>query len=83
MNDGVARPAYQLNDEKDFDRKGLAAQQREAFIEDEKQRITRQDADDKMLVKAKKQERKEKRKQREREEKEGKRAAAAAGRAKA
>jgi ATP-dependent RNA helicase DDX10/DBP4 len=78
-DDGVARPAYQLNDEKDFDRKGLAAQQREAFIEDEKQRITRQDADDKMLVKAKRQERKEKRKQREREEKEGKRAAAAAG----
>jgi ATP-dependent RNA helicase DDX10/DBP4 len=77
-DDGVAHPAYKLEDEKDFDKNGIAEKQRELFIADERQRITRQDADDKMLAKAKKQERKEKRKQREREE-EGARPAASAG----
>jgi len=78
-DDGVAHPAYKLEDENDFGRDGMAEKQREIFIEDERQRITRQDADDKKIVKAKKQERKDKRKQREREEKEGARPAAAAG----
>jgi ATP-dependent RNA helicase DDX10/DBP4 len=78
-DDGVAHPAYKLEDEKDFEKKGMAEKQRSLFIEDEKERIAHQDADDKMLVKAKKQEKKEKRKLREREEQAVAKAAASAG----
>lgn len=67
-DDGDAHPIYELEDEEQFKRNGLPEEQRQRFVEQERGKVSRQDLDDKLTAKMKRQERKERRKQHEREE---------------
>ncbi|KAG9246065.1 P-loop containing nucleoside triphosphate hydrolase protein [Calycina marina] len=61
--DGVAHQMYELEDEKDFQRRGPALEQRNKFVEDEAEKIKQADIADKQTEKQKKREKKEKRKE--------------------
>jgi len=62
-DDGVAHQMYELEDEKDFQRRGPAAAQRDKFVEDEAAKVRQADIDDKQTEKQKKREKKEKKKE--------------------
>jgi ATP-dependent RNA helicase DDX10/DBP4 len=69
-DDGNAHEVYELEDEEDFKKRGTAADQRQRFVEEEKEKVKLADIKDKALVKEKRQAKKEKRRVREREERE-------------
>jgi ATP-dependent RNA helicase DDX10/DBP4 len=64
-NEGKAHQVYELEDEKDFQRRGPVEEQRAKFLAEETARVKEADLDDKQLVKKKKKEKREKRKARE------------------
>ncbi|KAH6672773.1 DEAD/DEAH box helicase [Plectosphaerella plurivora] len=66
--DGVGRPLYELQDEKDFAASGPAEEQRQRFVEGEAEKVKEADEDDKQLAKDKRREKRLKRKAREAEE---------------
>jgi ATP-dependent RNA helicase DDX10/DBP4 len=65
---GEAHEIYELQDEDDFKAQGDASEQRRAFVETEREKVQKEDVEDKALVKQKRREKKDKRKAREREE---------------
>ena len=65
--EGNARAAYELEDETKFREKGLAEEQREKFVLQEREKVARHDLEDKAVVKEKRLEKKIRRKQREKE----------------
>ncbi|MCJ1291137.1 ATP-dependent RNA helicase dbp4 [Xylographa carneopallida] len=65
-DDGNSHEIYELEDEEQFKQRGTAGDQRERFLEAEKERVQEADREDKMAAREKKKEKKEKRKARER-----------------
>jgi ATP-dependent RNA helicase DDX10/DBP4 len=74
-DDGVAHPIYELEGERDFQARGLPEEQRQKFVEGERERVAINDVEDKALAKEKRREKKNKRRERERKDMEGKPAA--------
>ncbi|CAG8961632.1 hypothetical protein HYFRA_00006169 [Hymenoscyphus fraxineus] len=69
--EGNPHQMYELEDEKDFQRRGPAEAQRAKFLDEEIERVQQADLDDKQLAKEKKREKRAKKKARERGEKSG------------
>lgn len=67
-DEGNAHPLYEMEGEEEFKGRGLPEEQRQRFVEEERQRVARGDVEDKELVKEKRREKKRKAKEREREE---------------
>ncbi|MCJ1378577.1 ATP-dependent RNA helicase dbp4 [Xylographa soralifera] len=67
-DDGNSHEIYELEDEEQFKQRGTAGDQRERFLEAEKERVQEADREDKRAAREKKKEKKEKRKARERME---------------
>lgn len=67
-DDGKAHHLYELDTLEDFSKAGTAQEQRDKFVDAERERATKQDVEDRELAKQKRREKKEKRKRREREE---------------
>ncbi|MCJ1390703.1 ATP-dependent RNA helicase dbp4 [Xylographa bjoerkii] len=67
-DDGNSHEIYELEDEEQFKKRGTAGDQRERFLEAEKERVQEADREDKKAAREKKRERKERRKARERME---------------
>ncbi|MCJ1399856.1 ATP-dependent RNA helicase dbp4 [Xylographa trunciseda] len=67
-DDGNSHEIYELEDEEQFKQRGTAGDQRDRFLEAEKERVQEADREDKMAAREKKRERKERRKARERME---------------
>ncbi|MCJ1415933.1 ATP-dependent RNA helicase dbp4 [Xylographa parallela] len=67
-DDGNSHEIYELEDEEQFKQRGTAGDQRERFLEAEKERVQEADREDKRAAREKKKEKKEKRKVRERME---------------
>ena len=67
-DEGNPHEIYDLEDEEHFKQKGTAAEQRQRFLEEERQRVRQADIEDKNLMKEKRRTKREKQKAREREE---------------
>ncbi|RPA71482.1 DEAD-domain-containing protein [Ascobolus immersus RN42] len=67
-DEGTAHPLYELENLDDFSKAGTAQEQREKFVDAERERVKVEDEVDRELAKQKRREKKEKRKRREREE---------------
>ncbi len=67
---GDAHPIYELEDEEQFRHHGTAEDQREKFLENEKERVQAADLADKQVAKDKKKQRRERRKTREKADRE-------------
>ncbi|KAK8193028.1 P-loop containing nucleoside triphosphate hydrolase protein [Phyllosticta capitalensis] len=63
-DEGNAHELYELEDEQDFKKKGTAEEQRQRFLEEERQRVEQADVADKALAKEKRLAKKIKRKER-------------------
>ncbi len=74
--DGNPKSIDHFEDEEDFLRRGRLEEQRQLFIEGEKEKVVAHDQEDKQLQKQKRDEKKERRKARERQEKDNKGAVA-------
>jgi ATP-dependent RNA helicase DDX10/DBP4 len=70
-DDGIAHEVYELENENDFRAKGLPEEQRQKFIDAERNLVAQADVEDKATAKAKRKEKARKRKERERNEEAG------------
>lgn len=66
-DDGNARPVYEMEGDDKFRERGLPEEQRQQFIEQEKSKVSQQDLDDKLALKARRKEKRDRRKQFERD----------------
>ncbi|KAF8476917.1 P-loop containing nucleoside triphosphate hydrolase protein [Kalaharituber pfeilii] len=69
-DEGVAHPIYEMEDLEDFKKEGDADAQRRRYVEEEKQRVSVADVEDRAVAREKRREKREKRKERGRRERE-------------
>lgn len=70
-DEGEAHPLYEFDTEADFQKQGLPAEQRQQFVEGEREAMEQRDADDKEVLRERRQEKKRRRKELERLAREG------------